>query len=177
MPDQPLWLERVPAVLDFLSGPEAPALLDRGAIEALLGVRRRRAILILHKCKAPRRRGREMLAPRESVVAFLQSQRHEAALSRERARQHQVAEALGQARRELALPRISLPRQQTKLTLAGLPPGIHLTQRNLSVDFATAQDLIEKLFTVAQAFAHDYASLEAALQPEREETRIAGTAE
>jgi hypothetical protein len=165
MPDHPLWLERVPAVLDFLADPEAPALLDRRTIEELLGVRRRRAIVILHQCKAARRRG-ELQAPRESVVAFLKSQDHEATLSRERARQQQVAEALGQARRELALPRISLPRPQTTLTLAGLPPGIHLTHGNLSVDFTTAQDLVNKLFSVAQAFAHDYEGLEAALQPE-----------
>jgi hypothetical protein len=102
MPDHPLWLERVPAVLDFLAGPGAPDLLGRGSVEALLGVRRRRAILILHKCKATRR-GRELLATRQAFTAFLKSQRHEAALRRERERQQQVAEALGQARRELVL--------------------------------------------------------------------------
>jgi hypothetical protein len=169
MPDHPLWLERIPAVLEFLSGPDAPDVLARGTIEALLAVRRRRAILILHQCQAARR-GRDLLATRESVVAFLQSQRHEAALSRERARQQQVAEALGQARRERALPSISLPRQRTTLTLEGLPPGIHLTHGHLSVDFTSAQDLVEKLFTVAQAFADDYESLEAALEPDGEES-------
>jgi hypothetical protein len=146
------------------------------SIEALLGVRRRRAILILHQCQADRR-GREMLATRKAFVAFLQSQSHEAALRQERERQQQVAEALGQARRELALPKISLPRQRTTLSLAGLPPGIHLTRGNLSVDFTGAQDLVEKLFTMAQAFADDYESLEAALQPDGEESEEdAGTA-
>jgi len=169
MPDHPFWLERVPAVLDFLAGPDAPDTLDRGAIETLLGVRRRRAILILHACKASRR-GRELLAARKAFVAFLKSQSHEAALSRERERQQQVAEALGQARRELAVPRIPLPRQRPTLTLAGLPEGIHLTHGNLSVDFTGAQDLVEKLFTVAQAFADDYESLEAALEPDGEES-------
>jgi len=176
MPDHPLWLERVPAVLDFLAGPGAPDLLGRGSIEALLGVRRRRAILILHACKASRR-GRELLATRKAFAAFLQSQDHEAALRQERERQQQVAEALGRARREWAVPRISLPRQRPALTLAGLPPGIHLTHGNLSVDFTGAQDLVEKLFTVAQAFADDYESLEAALQPGGEESEEdAGTA-
>jgi hypothetical protein len=174
MPDHPLWLERIPAVLQFLAGPAAPALLDRGTIEALLGVRRRRAILILHQCQASAR-GRDLLASREAFVTFLQNQDQEAALKKERARQQQVAAALGQARHELTLPRISLPRQQTLRTLAALPPGIQLTRRNLSVDFTTAQDLIEKLFTVAQAFAHDYAGLEAALQPDGEETPLAVT--
>jgi len=174
MPGHPLWLERVPAVLEFLAAPDAPALLDRGTIEALLGVRRRRAILILHECKAAQR-GRELLAFREAVVDFLKRQDHEAALDRERARQQQVAEALAEARHELTLPRISLPRQRTARTLAGLPPGIHLTHSNLSVDFTNAHDLIEKLFTVAQAFAQDYESLEAALQPDVAEAHIAGT--
>jgi hypothetical protein len=168
MPDHPLWLERVPAVLDLLARPDAPALLGRGTIEALLGVRRRRAILILHACEASQR-GRNLVATRKAFLAFLERQRHEETLTRERDRQQQVAEALGQARKELAGPRISLPRPQTALTLAGLPPGIHLTRGNLSVEFTTAPDLIEKLFTVAQVFAHDYESLEAALQPEPEE--------
>jgi hypothetical protein len=163
-------IHRVPAVLDFLAGPGAPDLLGRGSVEALLGVRRRRAILILHKCKATRR-GRELLATRQAFTAFLKSQRHEAALRRERERQQQVAEALGQARRELVLPKIPLPRQRTTLTLAGLPEGIHLTHGNLSVDFTGAQDLVEKLFTVAQAFADDYESLEAALEPDGEEAQ------
>jgi hypothetical protein len=70
---------------------------------------------------------------------------------------------------------ISLPRQRPALTLEGLPPGIHLTHGHLSVDFTSAQDLVEKLFTVAQAFAQDYESLEAALQPDGEEGQIAGT--
>jgi len=176
MPDHPLWLERVPAVLEFLAGPAAPALLDRGTIEVLLGVRRRRAILILHQCQASPR-GRDLLASREAFVTFLQSQDQEAALKKERARQQQVAAALAQARHELTLPRISLPRpaEPTHRTLAGLPPGIQLTPRNLSVDFTSAQDLIEKLFTVAQAFAQDYESLEAALQPDGEEAHLAVT--
>jgi hypothetical protein len=169
-------IHRVPAVLEFLSGPDAPDFLDRGTIEALLGVRRRRAILILHQCQASLR-DRELLARREAVVAFLQSQDLEAALRRERERQQQVAAALAQARHERTLPRISLPRpaEPTHRTLAGLPPGIQLAPRNLSVDFTSAQDLIEKLFTVAQAFAQDYESLEAALQPDGEEAHIAGT--
>jgi hypothetical protein len=175
MPDHPFWLERVPAVLDFLASPDAPDTLDRGTIETLLGVRRRRAILILHACKASRR-GRDLLAARKAFVAFLKSQSHEAALSRERGRQQQVAEALGLARRELAVPSISLPRQRTTLTLAGLPEGIHLTQGNLSIDFTTAQDLVEKMFTLAQGFADDYESLEAALQPDgKESDEDAGT--
>ncbi len=166
----------IPAVLGFLTGPGAPESVDRSSIETLLGVRRRRAILILHQCDASPR-GRELLASREAVVAFLERQDHEAALHRERERQQQVAEALGQARRGLALPRISLPHQRPTLTLAGLPEGIHLTQGNLSVDFTGAQDLVEKLFTVAQAFADDYESLESALQPDGEESEEdAGTA-
>jgi hypothetical protein len=34
---------------------------------------------------------------------------------------------------------------------------------------------MKEIHSLAQAFAHDYESLEAALQPEREETHNAGT--
>jgi len=65
----------------------------------------------------------------------------------------------------LSSPRIPLPppAQLSAITFAGLPAGIHLTRAELSVSFSSAQDLIEKLFTVAQALANDYESLEEAL--------------
>jgi len=63
------------------------------------------------------------------------------------------------------LPRIPLPSptQLSAITFAGLPTGIRLTRGDLSVTFSSAQDLVEKLFSLAQAFANDYESLQEAL--------------
>ena len=164
MPDQPLWLPHIPAFLQALKVSDAPALLTRFDLERLFGVRRRRAILLLHRCGAARR-GRELVATREAVVAFLEGCRDDDAVDRLAARDRQVGQALAEARRARTLPTIPLPplAQLSAITFAGLPPGIELTPTALSVRFSSAQDLVEKLFTVAQALANDYETLEITL--------------
>jgi hypothetical protein len=76
-----------------------------------------------------------------------------------------VAAALGEARQGLTLPRIAIPAPQklSTITFAGLPTDIRLEPGCLAVEFASAQDLVEKLFTLAPAFANDYESLSTAL--------------
>ena len=164
VPDQPLWLPHIPALLEALRAETAPALLARSDFEQLFGVRRRRAILLLHRCAASRR-GRELVATREAVVAFLEGCRDDDAAERTAARDRQVGQALAEARRARTLPTIPLPPPDrlSAITFAGLPSGIELTSTQLSVTFSSAQDLVEKLFTVAQALANDYETLETTL--------------
>ncbi len=164
LPSHPSWLERIPELLQTLNSDDAPPLLRRTEVEHLFGVRRRRAIALLHRCHAKGQRG-ELVAAREAVVAFLEGSRDDEAAARAQAQQQAVAQTLADARRALRLPTIPLPSPEalSALTFAGLPPGIHLTRERLSIDFATGQDLVEKLFALAQAFANDYESLEAAL--------------
>lgn len=86
-------------------------------------------------------------------------------MRRSRRRNNACPKPLGQARQALTLPRIALPppAQLSALTFAGLPDGIRLLPGRLEVEFATATDLLEKLFALAQAFANDFESLEKAL--------------
>lgn len=172
MPLHPTWLARIPALLETLQADTAPAAFTRRDLECLLGVRRRRAILLLHRMGAGRR-GSELIAPREAVLRYLQERWNEEAAARAADQERQVAVTLAEARRALTLPRIPLPSpaQRSAITFAGLPAGIRLTREDLVVTFSSAQDLVEKLFTVAQALANDYESLEQALagrNPEKE---------
>lgn len=164
MPDQPSWLARVPALEDALAAASAPGLFDRSAIETLFGVRRRQAISLLHHCQGYRK-GRKLVATRESVLGLLAAARAGGAWEELAEQRRQVAEFLGEARHGLTLPtlRIPAPARLSEITFAGLPPGIHLMPGQLSVRFDTAEDLVEKLFTLGQALANDYESLEAAL--------------
>jgi hypothetical protein len=164
VPDHPTWLERIPAVLKKLQKPDAPPFLDRAAVEALFGVRRRQAILLLHRWQGYQL-GRALVASRESILSDLEQLRYREALEEQNERQERVAAALGEARQALTLPRIAVPAPQklSDITFAGLPPGIRLERGRLTVEFASAQDLVEKLFTLAQAFANDYESLSTAL--------------
>lgn len=175
MPVQPTWFARIPALLETLQTETAPPEFKREHIERLFGVRRRRAIGLLHRFGALRR-GSELVAPRESVTAFLEQRWSYEAAAHAAAQERQVAEALTEARRALTLPRIPLPSpaQLSAITLAGLPACIHLTRTELSVTFSSAQDLVAKLFALAQALANDYESLEEALadrDPQKEAGR------
>ncbi len=164
MPLQPTWFRRIPALLATLRAENAPDKLTRREIERLFGVRRRRAILLLHRCGASRR-GADLVAAREAVVAYLAAQWNDEAAASIAAQERQVAETLAEARRALTLPTIPLPPPQklSAITFAGLPSDIQLTRRELSLTFSSAPDLSEKLFTLAQALANDYESLERAL--------------
>jgi len=164
LPLQPSWFRRIPALLATLQAEHAPEELTRRDFEELFGVRRRRAILLLHRCN-PLRRASGLVAARDSVVAYLAAQLDHEAAEQSAAQERQVAETLAEARRALTLPTIPLPPPKTlsAITFAGLPSDIELTRTNLSLTFSSAQDLIEKLFTLAQAFANDYESLENAL--------------
>ena len=161
VPLQPTWFRRIPALLETLQAEHAPQELTRRDFEELFGVRRRRAILLLHRCN-PLRRASGLVAARDSVVAYLAAQLDHEAAEQSAAQERQVAETLAEARRALTLPTIPLPPPKT-LSPSPLPGDIELTRTNLSLTFSSAQDLIEKLFTLAQAFANDYESLENAL--------------
>ena len=82
-----------------------------------------------------------------------------------REQRESVEAFLAEARLGRTLPTIRIPEpaRLSDLTLAGLPPGIQLAPGQLIVTFARAEELIEKLFTLAQAVANDYPSFEAAL--------------
>lgn len=164
MPDHPTWFDRVPNIIGTLKTETGPPFLDRTSIETLFGVRRRQAIVLLHRFKGYQV-GRTFLVNRESVIEYLERHLSEGALQTEEVRKQRVAEFLGEARLALTLPRITLPPASTRsaITIAGLPPGIRLTPGRLSVDYDTATDLLEKLFALAQALANDFGTLEAAL--------------
>src|SRR3954454_16823806 len=164
MPDEPTWLERIPVILKKLRSETAPAFLDRQAIEHLFRVRRRSAILLLHKVDCYQL-GNALVADRKSVISFLERHRKRANLEAIHAQRQRVSEFLGEARQELSLHTISIPfpKNRLEVTLAGLPDGIRLTHKELVVSFGSAQDLTEKLFTLAQALANDYDTLEATL--------------
>lgn len=175
VPLQPTWFRRIPALLATLRADSAPPEFTRRDIEHLLGVRRRRAILLLHRIGA-QRRGSELIAPRDAVISYLEERWSDEAAALSATQERQVAETLAEARRALTLPRIPLPSptQLSAITFAGLPAGIHLTRAELSVTFSSAQDLVAKLFTLAQALANDYESLEEALtdhNPKEETSR------
>jgi hypothetical protein len=164
VPDHPTWLERIPKILETLKSQTAPPFLDRSAIEGLFGVRRRRAITLLHHFDGYQV-GRTFIVRREAVIAFLEKQEPGIPIAEKETQKQRVADFLGEARQALTIPRITLPPavRLSEITFAGLPPGIQLAPGQLSVSFESATDLVEKLFSLSQALVNDFETLETLL--------------
>ena len=160
MPDQPSWIERVPKILESLES-AAPPFLDRPAVEALFGVRRRQAIQLLRRFGGYQV-GKTFLVPRNAVIDFLRNPQLRTAAEREKGRFERVADALRQGRRELDQRRIPIPvaEDTLRIDISGLPEGIRLVPGELSVSFEQPIELLQKLFALSQALANDFASFE-----------------
>ena len=165
MPHQPTWLERVPSILAALRDPKTPPLLGRAAIETLFALRRRQAINLLRRLGGYQV-GRTFLVATESVIQFLEQPTVDQDLRTLHVEKQRVAEFLAEARVQFSLPRIDLAQipKRSGMTFDGLPAGIHLTAHHLAVEFDSGTDLLEKLFALSQALAHDFQTFERALE-------------
>src|SRR5450631_1811922 len=161
LPTHPTWLERVPDILEKVQSERTPPILDRQAIEGLFGIRRRQAIALLHRL-AGYKVGRTFVVPREAAIEFLQKILASGAIEEAAAEKSGVMEFLGEARQGLQLPSIPLPvaAKLSDITFNGLPPGIRLQPDRLTIRFQSATDLLQKLFSLSQALANDFETLE-----------------
>jgi hypothetical protein len=165
MPAQPLWLARLPAILIQVAAPDAPLWWDRAAVEKLFGLRRRRAIALLHQMGATYV-GKNLAIERSALRRFLEQPRRQDAQQEEQARAARVATRLAQLRREQHARQVSIPLPAAaRLAFAGLPAGIDLQRRQLTIAFETPRELLEKLVALAQALMNDYETFEAQLAP------------
>lgn len=162
MPDQPTWLERVPAILAFLKSQDAPLFLDRPAVERLFGLRRRQAIELLRRCGGYQV-GKTFLVLRETMVEFLNQPVTAGKVSDCLAQKRRVVDSLMEAwplqeARKITFP---VPSEVFAQTLSDLPGGIQLVPGQLTITFAAPLELLQQLFTLSQALANDYESFEA----------------
>lgn len=166
MPAQPLWIERLPALLAQVTRPDAPAWWDRPAIERLFGLRRRQAIALLGKMGA-RRIGTGFAIERTTLLRFLEHPHRRNAFRDDQAHAVRVAGQLAIAQRDLAGRAIPIPTafDPERIDFAGLPAGIELQRHQLTVSFETPTELLEKLFALGKALMNDYDTFEAALRP------------
>jgi hypothetical protein len=138
-------------------------LLVAAGTVVTLGVRRRQAIALLHRFTGYQV-GRTFVVSREAVIEFLETIVASGAIAEATAKKRSVLEFLGEARQALQLPSIPLPAAKlSEITFDGLPSGIRLQTDQLTIHFASATDLLEKLFSLSQALANDFETLERTL--------------
>jgi hypothetical protein len=160
MPAKAQWLLRVPDILAELSALDVP-VVDRAVCERLFHLRRRRAIDLI-RCFGGYQAGRTFLVDRPKLIAQLEQIRDSADFKMEWRRKERLAERLDAMRRLQAGIRVAIPAEPETLRhrLPDLPPGVGLSPGALQIQFQSPEELLSKLFALAQAIANDYEAFE-----------------
>ena len=136
-------------------------VIDRAVCEKLFRLRRRRAIDLI-RIFGGYQAGRTFLLDRSRFIAQLEQMRDSPDFKMEWHRKERLAERLEAIRRLQAGARVEIPVKQEVLSqrLPGLPAGIGLGSGELHVQFQSPEELLSKLFALAQAIANDYEAFE-----------------
>jgi hypothetical protein len=160
MPAKAQWLLRVPEILEELSVLDVP-VVDRAVCERLFRLRRRRTIDLLRRFGGYQS-GRTFLVDRPKLVAQLEQIRDSPDFKMERQRKDRLQDRLEAIRRLQAGARVAIPVEPEILSqrLPDLPVGVGLSPGALHIQFQSPEELLEKLFALAQAIANDYEAFE-----------------
>ena len=95
---------------------------------------------------------------RDSLLQQLEKIRDGDRFQHEAARRERVAGSLAALRKHAAASRVQIPLPEAarQAVLETLPAGIALTHNRLEVEFEGAEDLLAKLFHLAQAISNDW---------------------
>jgi hypothetical protein len=156
MPAKPLWLLQIPEIVSLLETFDVP-VVDRAIIERLFGLRRRRAIELLHRFGGYQA-GRTFLVDRRLLIEHLRSLADGEEFQRESRRKKRLGDTVDQFRLQqtAARVRIPVPPDVCSRKLADLSPGVALDAGHLHIVFSDAEDLLGKLFELAQAASNDF---------------------
>ncbi|MCP5114430.1 MAG: hypothetical protein GY953_26670 [bacterium] len=147
---------RLPEILEELDALDVP-VLDRGTIEKVFGLRRRRAIELMHSFDGYQA-GRAFLVDRIQLIERLRGIHDSPEFTREQRRKQRLTETIEKLRKYRQAAAVSLPVPAEAFTqpAAELPAGVSLAPGELRVEFGSAEQLLGKLFELAQAAANDY---------------------
>jgi hypothetical protein len=132
-------------------------VIDRAVFERLFGVRRRRAIQLMHFFGGYQA-GRTFLLDRVQLMGQIEPIQAGAEFVLEARRKQRLTEALETVRRHRAAARVVLPVEAAALNgrLGDLPDGVQLEPGSLHVEFRKAEELLTKLFQLSKAAANDF---------------------
>jgi len=164
MPAKPAWLLHIPDIVAELEVLSVP-VVDRAIVESLFGLRRRRAIELLHRFGGYQT-GRTFLIDRRLLIEHLQHLGEGEEFESESRRKQRLGEAVDELRRGQAAAGVRIPvRSECARRLSDLPVGVVLEAGHLGVDFSGAEDLLAKLYELSQAAAQDFDRFRAAAEP------------
>ena len=165
MPAKAPWLLRIPVIIAMLETFDVP-VVDRSVIEHLFGLRRRRAIELLH-CFGGFQTGRTFLVERRALIDQLQRLAEGEEFQMEQRRKERLNDTIDQLRRHQAAARVKIPvpPHGYSLKMAELSAGVSLEPGHLHIEFSGTEDLLTKLYGLSQAASHDFDRFRAAAEP------------
>ena len=160
MPAKPRWLLHLPEIIDQLCALEAP-VVDRATVEGLFGLRRRQAINIMHSFGGYEI-GKTALIERGVLIGRLRDIAAGERFRFEHRRRERLAGRLDELRRYRQAAAVEIHVEPAPAPNASLPPGVRLEAGRLLIEFGSVEDLLAKLYGIAQAAAEDFTRFETA---------------
>ncbi len=156
MPAKAMWLLQIPEILSQLETFDVP-VIDRAIVEHLFGLRRRRAIELMH-CFGGYQAGRTFLLDRRLLIEHLRRLADGEEFQLESRRKERLGDAVDGLRRNVIAARVRIP------VSAGLPDwkdgdladGVALEPGHLHISFRGTEDLLSKLYALSQAASKDF---------------------
>jgi hypothetical protein len=167
MPAKAAWLLKIPDIVALLESFVVP-VVDRAIVERLFGLRRRRAIELLHRFGGYQA-GRTFLIDRKTLIEQLQRLAQGDEFQMESRRKERLDHQVDQLRRSQAATRVTIPVEPEVLSrkLVDLSAGVALEPGHLHITFADAEDLLSKLYELSQVASNDFDRFRAVAEPVR----------
>jgi hypothetical protein len=160
LPAKSQWLFDIPGILERLRVLEVP-VIDRSGCERIFGVRRRRAIELMHEFGGYQS-GNTVLLDRLDLVRQLEELATNPAVERECRRKERLSEKLAGLQRDRAAAMVRIP--VVPVPHQGLPAGVEFAPGRMAVSFSGVEELLGTLYALAQSAAGDYEGFRAAAE-------------
>ncbi len=164
MPRPPQWFQYLPNAIETLKKFPAP-VVDRASLERLLHVSRRDAIRLLHRFGGYQA-GHTFLVGRDELIQALEAVLTEEAYHFERRRRQRLSDNLEVTRGDLRARLVKLPVALQPTPGTCLPSGLRIVRPGLlEVEFASAEELLARLYELVQLASEDLENFETLLVP------------
>ena len=158
MPPKPRWLLSLPDAVKTVRA-SRKEFFTRRDIEDLFGLRRARAKTLFAELGAVDRIGQTAVMRRERLVRALEARLDGGEYIVEKTRRELFMTRMRRA--QVTGVRVRVPIETTAIRLAGLPEGVRVTNRSITVEVDGTDDALEKLMKLAYAVTNDYHRFEA----------------
>lgn len=164
MPHVPYWIHQLPAALAELEQLSVE-LIDRAALQRLLGIRKTEAWSLLKRWGG-QPLGGALVLPRDQLREALLRAQENPWYSTEPSRHARVQQLINQARRERDRARALVPIAVDEIpellgqTFAGLPKTIRVGAGRIEIACTSAEDALRQLLELAQAIGNEYGEFE-----------------